>query len=121
MYKSSLGSVTAEVEALLAEKLSARGRNLEEKLKSAGRAVPKAVREQAIYLIEAESRYRNPKRAHQYDPQRVEEAHRICIDFLQKIDRSQIRARRSLTIFTTILVNLFLAAILFWVIAAYIV
>jgi len=112
MYKTSLRSVTAEIEELLSQKLSARGRDLKEKIKHAGRRLPKSVRLEAQYLIDAEARHRNPKRAGQYDPARVLSARKHCVDYLEKIDASQRRGNRRLAWFTGVLVNSFVIGIL---------
>ncbi|MFQ5438535.1 MAG: hypothetical protein ACE5DK_06880 [Paracoccaceae bacterium] len=112
MYKTSLGSVTAEIEALLVDKLSAKGLNLQQKIKSARRRLPRRIRKQADYLIEVEARYRNPKRAHQYDPERVLKARKQCVDHLEKIDRNARRRYGRISFLTTVLVNLFLMCIL---------
>ncbi|MBZ0129208.1 MAG: hypothetical protein K8F59_08845 [Rhodobacteraceae bacterium] len=112
MYNTSLKSVTAEIEDLLVEKFSARGRDLKAKLKSAGRRLPRRIRSEAEYLVEAEARCANPKRASQYDPARVVEAHRRCVAYLQKLDTRIARSRRRTSIMASILVNLLLLAML---------
>jgi len=113
MYKTSLGSVTKEIEDLLVEKFSAKGRNLNEKIRSVRRQIPRRIREHAAYLAEAESRWRNPKRAHQYDAKKVLEARKQCVRHLEKIDRAQIRARKRLAWFTGALINVFILLLLF--------
>lgn len=96
MYDRSLGSVTAEIEALLVERLSAKGRTLNDKIKSVSRSLPRGVRTQATYLAEAESRYQHPKFAGQYDTARVIDAYQRCVDYLEKIDlRERRRWQRS--------------------------
>lgn len=119
MYKTSLGSVTAEIEDLLVEKYSAKGRDLQQKIQSAGRRLPRHVRAEAAYLIEAEHRTANPKRAHQYDPERVTRAWKHCVAYLEKVDPAALRGVRRLGWFTSVLVNLFLLAVLFALVAAY--
>ena len=119
MYKTSLGSVTAEIEELLVEKMSAKGRNLNQKIKSAGRRLPKHIRNQANYLAEAEARCNNAKRAHQYDPVRVIEARKQCVEHLEKIDTNAVRSRRRSGWFTGVVVNLSLLIVLFVVVASY--
>ncbi len=113
MYKTSLGSVTAEVEELLVEKMAAKGRNLDQKIRHAGRRLPRRIRRQAAYLVEVEQRTKNPKLAHQYDPERVLQARDVCVKHLEKIDRKQHRGHRRLAWFTGLVVNLFLLAVLF--------
>jgi len=112
LYDTSLSSVIDEVETLMAERLSARGRDLEQKLKHAGRRLPRKIRVQAQYLVEAQKRYKNPKRAAQYDPARVLAAHKACVNHLSKLDTKAMRARGRLAWFTGLLVNLFLIALL---------
>ncbi len=121
MYKTSLRSVTAEIEELLAEKFSAKGRNLNQKIRHVGRKLPRNIRQQAAYLVEAEARYQNPKRAHQYDPERVLEARKQCVEYLEKVSRSARRSHRRLSWLTSLLVNLFLLAVFIAVAAYYLV
>ncbi|MFT6696717.1 MAG: hypothetical protein ACJAXU_002224 [Paracoccaceae bacterium] len=120
MYKTSLGSVTAEIEDLLVEKMAAKGRNLNQKLKSAGRRLPRKIRAQVAYLVEAEARCDNAKRAHQYDPIRVMEARKQCVSHLEKIDKNAARDRRRRGWFTGLVVNLFVLLILFIVVASFV-
>jgi hypothetical protein len=120
MYKTSLGSVTAEIERLLVEKFAAKGRDLNQKIKSIGRKLPRGIRDQASYLIEAEARYKNPKRAHQYDPERVLAARKQLVDYLEKIDRSSSRRYGRLAWGTGLAVNLFILILLFAIAVAYI-
>ena len=119
MYDNSLAALNSEVGTMLTERLGARGRTLEEKAASVGRNMPRAIKDHVAYLIEAEARTKNPKRAAQYDPVRVEDAHKRCVSVLSKIDRRAARSRMSLSIFTTILVNLFIAAALAAALYAY--
>ena len=105
MYETSLSSVTAEVEALLAEKLSAKGLNLSQKFKSVRRKLPKSVRAHARYLVEAETRYQNPKFAHQYDPKRLLTAHKHCVSYLENIDLRRQKSFRRTAIVAGSLVN----------------
>lgn len=91
MYDTSLRSVTAEIEALLEQKFGARGRNLNEKIHSAGRRLPRSIRRELAYLAQAEGRYDNPKRGGEYEADRVVKAYQHSVDYLEKID---VRARR---------------------------
>ncbi len=111
MYDTSLRSVTAEIESLLVQKLSVKGLDLNQKIKNAGRALPKSVRVHAQYLIEAEARYQNPKRAHQYDPHRVLEARKHCVSHLEKMDTRRLKSYRRTAVLVCIVVNLFVLAI----------
>jgi len=120
MYKTSLGSVTNEIEALLVDKLSAKGRDLKHKVRSVGRKLPRKIRVHIDYLIEVEARHRNPKRAHQYDKDRVLEARKQCVDHLEKIDRRANRTYRRWAVFTGIVVNITIIIGLFAVISHYI-
>jgi len=112
MYKTSLTSVTDEIEALLVAKFSARGRDLRTKMSHVGRQLPKHIRREMTYLIEAEDRCANPKRAHLYDPARVVGAHETCMKYLEKVDKTAIRSRMKTSVIATIAVNMLLLAIL---------
>lgn len=119
MYENSLASVIAEIEVLLAERMSARGRDLDHKLKHVGRRLPAKVRAQAAYLVQVQNRARNPKLAHQYDPAQVVKAHKICVEYLQKFDRRAYASYGRLSWFTGLLVNLSIIMVLFALAAYY--
>lgn len=106
MYKTSLTSVTDEIEALLVAKFSARGRDLSAKMHHVGRRLPKNIRREMQYLIDAETRCANPKHAHLYDPARVVSAHAACLGYLEKVDKSAIRSRMKTSMITSIAVNM---------------
>lgn len=118
MYKTSLGSITAEIEALLVEKYSAKGRDLKQKIDHVGRRLPRKIRQHLSYLVEVETRYRNPKRAHQYEPGRVLEARKQCVSYLEKVNRKMMRSYRNTSILASVAVNMLLLAVLFFA-AAY--
>lgn len=113
MYDRSLGSVTAEIEMLLEERLSAKGRTLHEKIKSVGRSLPRGVKSQATFLAEAESRYQHPKFAGQYDAARVIDAYQHCVDYLEKIDLKERRRFRRSAWLAGAVVNLTLVLVAF--------
>ena len=113
MDRISPGVATRQVEDLLVEKFSAKGRNLNEKLRSAGRRLPRRIKNHARYLAEVEARHQNPRHAHEYDARKVGEAWKQCVSHLEKIDRRSLASYRRLGWLTGTLVNMFLLALLF--------
>lgn len=113
MHDRTLSTVTAEVEMLLEERLAAKGRTLKDKIRSAGRRLPRAVRRHLTVLAEAQSRYANPKMAGAYDARAVTEAYQHSVDWLEKIDLDERRRWKRSAWLAGTLVNLVLVAILF--------
>ena len=75
-----------EVRAGLADKLRVRGRSLAVQVRKAGRRLPRAVRRDAVYLVQTVGLADNPKLARMIDMARAQAAHRNILQFLQTVD-----------------------------------
>lgn len=86
----------AENEALaelIREKLGVGGRGLAGRARRAGRLLPRRIRRQVDYLLEAETLAQNPKLARMVDDARARTAHAACAQFLDGIDPGERRAK----------------------------
>jgi hypothetical protein len=91
-----------EVSELLGQKLGVRGRTLEDRLRRAGRRLPKKIQREAKVLVDAAALEGHPKLARQVDPQKAENAKRACVTWLETIDPA---AKRRAAIWNFLAVN----------------
>ena len=76
---------------MIETKIGVKGRGLEEKLRRAGRRLPKRVRSDAMQLVEAERLMAHPKLAMKANTGGLDRAYRRCADWLNGVDRSEQR------------------------------
>lgn len=76
----------AQVAELMKERLGVRGKDLAAKLRHVGRRMPKRLKQDAAFLVESCGLAENPKLSRMIDHERVDRAHKSCMDFLQSID-----------------------------------
>jgi hypothetical protein len=116
MRQTDLMTICAEVSDLLEARLSARGRTLEDRVRSARRRLPREVRRAALFLAETEARCRNPRLAQQMDAEAVAAAHATCLRHLEPLGAAERRAARLYGWAAALSVNLLLlaAAVLAW-------
>ncbi|MGO4913869.1 hypothetical protein [Pseudogemmobacter sp. W21_MBD1_M6] len=79
------------ISALLRDKLGMRGKDLEARLRKAGRLVPRRVRSDALFLAQASKLAANPKLVKMIDPARANAAYDACVRHFEAID---VAARR---------------------------
>ena len=82
----TMHQMVEEVRAGLADKLRVRGRSLAVQVRKAGRRLPRAVRRDAVYLVQTVGLADNPKLARMIDMARAQAAHRNILQFLQTVD-----------------------------------
>jgi len=91
-----MGAVTTQqmadrVAALLEQKLRVRGPTLADRVRRAGRRLPRRVRLAAAVLVQAGEMAGNPRLMHQIDPAVVAEAYDICVRHLGGVDLADRR------------------------------
>lgn len=91
-----MGAVTTQqmadrVAALLEQKLRVRGPTLADRVRRAGRRLPRRVRLAAAVLVQAGEMAGNPRLMYQIDPAVVAEAYDICVRHLGGVDRADRR------------------------------
>ena len=101
-----------EVRAGLADKLRVRGRSLAVQVRKAGRRLPRAVRRDAVYLVQTVGLVDNPKLARMIDMARAQAAHRNILQFLQTVDVAAERRGIALQIIASIALAILVTGIL---------
>lgn len=81
-----LNQKIAEISALMQSQLRIRGKSLHVQMRRAGRLLPRGVRRDIGFLLEAAALGQNPKLARMINPEKVAQAHRNAVSFLQGVD-----------------------------------
>ncbi len=119
MSAITIQQMAERVADLMEERLNVRGKGLTEKLRKAGRLLPRKVRLAAEQLSDAAERSKNPKLLLQINEATVAEAYDVCSKHLGKIDAADRRLGMVLGM-TSSIVGLLLtvaaiaAGVLYW-------
>lgn len=109
MQRDILDRDISEIQTLLSERLSIRGRTLEKQVARAGRLLPKRIRTEARFLVQAQGLIQNPKLARMIDATRAGRAHGLVVEYLRGIDPNE--RRKDLFLRTAALWSLYLFVI----------
>ncbi|WP_375254524.1 hypothetical protein [Yoonia sp.] len=82
----TLDTIVADVREGLAARLRVRGKTLAVQMRKAGRRLPRHIRRDLTYLIEAQQLDAHPKRAAQVDMGRATKARRSVLAYLETVD-----------------------------------
>lgn len=88
MSAMTISQMAERVAVLMEERLGARGRGLDEKVRKAGRRLPRKVRDAAVALGDAALMAQNPKLLVRVDEGEVARNYDICVRHLTAIDRA---------------------------------
>ncbi len=99
-----------QISALLREKLGVRGRDLECRLRRAGRLLPRHVRRQADVIVQARAMQASPKLARLVDDAALARALRRCHEHLSAIDPWERRKTRIIAFLSVNAFNLLVTA-----------
>lgn len=119
MSAVTITQMADRVSTLVEQRLGVRGRSLEDKLRRAGRRLPKAVREAATYLADAAEMAKSPKLLVRVDEAEVARAYDICLRHLNKLNRGErqktalVGAAASVA-FALLVVTVMVIALLYW-------
>lgn len=102
----------AEIQALLEEKLHARGRTLAAQLRKVGRLLPRHVRRDATYLAQSVALTDNPKLARMVDAKKINRAHANVVAHLNTINVTERRVTAALNLIASIAFVLLVTAAL---------
>ncbi len=86
MNPTTVHQMTARISQLMAERLGAKGRTLDERLASRTRALPRRVRKAVALLAQAEAMAASPKLLKQSDMGAISAAYDIALRYLQPLD-----------------------------------
>ena len=108
-----------EIRSLLDTQLRVRGGTLDKQVRRAGRLLPRKIRAEAAYLVQANMLVQNPKLARMINPDRVQKAHDIVATYLLGIDPKDRLKGRLLNIagvlaFNLLLIGGLVVAVLVW-------
>lgn len=112
MWGDDITTGTAEIGALLGERLGARGDTLAQQLTRTGRALPRRLRSEARFLAQAETMAANPRLAPLVDPARFARAQAALRDHLLAINPREARITRLLGTLAVIAFDLLVVAVL---------
>lgn len=85
MGPEKITEMSAQISRLLAVRLGAKGADLEARVASRARALPRKVRKAARVLAEAERKAHIPKIARQLDTRAIEVAYATCRNYLEPL------------------------------------
>lgn len=108
MTPDALMTKLEEIDRLMAERLRLRGPTLADKLRKAGRLLPRKVSREAAYLAQAQHFVQTPKMARRIDETRVIAAHRIVAEYLRSVDPNERRKDMILGVFGIVAFNILL-------------
>ena len=109
----TLATRADELAELIEQQLGVRGRGLEEKLRKAGRLLPRWVQDEAKRLVQAQALAAHPKLAMQTDIPNLERGLRRCEKWLKSLDPSRKRKDRILGLVATNAANFLIVGGLF--------
>lgn len=118
MSAVTIQQMADRVAALMEERLGARGDGLTDKLRRAGRRLPRKVRAAADFLAEAAHMSQNPRMLLQVDHDKVAEAYDLCVRHLNRMPntrrRTMLAGMASSIAFSILVVLVLLGAVLYW-------
>ncbi|MCB2128955.1 MAG: hypothetical protein KDE03_07710 [Rhodobacteraceae bacterium] len=110
MSERTVEEMAEDVSALMARRLGMRNGRLDEKLRRAGRLLPRKVRREVAYLARAAELAQIPKLRAQLDYGRLNRAHAACIAHLKPLGGAERRKKIALDIATSAAVAVFVVA-----------
>jgi hypothetical protein len=102
-----------EVANLMKAKMAIGGTGLATKLRRGGRKLPRHVRREASYLIEAAALCQNPKFLARVDHTKVNRAHTACVKYLETVDPSSRRVDAFMSVLAGVALAVLIPAGLF--------
>lgn len=120
MHNKEMDAAKANVSSVLSGKFSAKGRTLEQQLKSVRRNLPKGAREEVEFLIDSEHKLRHPVLRSRVDPKRVDAISRSFDqrsgNFNKKREKSRARYSLASSLVLSMLASSFVFyAVLIWI------
>ena len=104
MSAVTIRQMAGRVEELLVERVGARGRDFDQKLRHAGRKLPRRVRKSAEALAQAAVMTENPRLHAQLDEGEIAQNYDICLRYLSPLARGE--RRRSGSVLSSIAFSL---------------
>ena len=119
MTPQDLTPLTADSRSLLETQMRIRGATLDAQIRRAGRLLPRKIRAEAAFLIQANQLVQNPKLARMINSDRAQSAHDAVAAYLRSIDpKDRLKGRLlnmlGMLAFNLLLVGGLVVAILVW-------
>ena len=119
MTPQDLAPQIDDIRSLLETQLRVKGATLDKQIHRAGRLLPRRIRAEAAFLVQANLLVQNPKLARMIDPGRVQRAHDAVATYLRGIDPKDRLKGRLLNIagivaFNFLLIGGLVVAYLVW-------
>ncbi len=108
-WERSPDALAAEVAELMRSRLHLRGGDLATLVRRGRSQLPRRLRADAEVLAAAEQAWHDPRRAHHWDPDRVERAHERLTAWLKGVDPAERAAAKRTAWLAGMVVNLALA------------
>ncbi len=120
MHNKEMDAAKANVSSVLSGKFSAKGRTLEQQLKSVRRNLPKGAREEVEFLIDSEHKLKHPVLRSRVDPKRVDAISKSFDqrsgNFNKKREKSRARYSLASSLVLSMLASSFVFyAVLIWI------
>ena len=97
-----------EIRGLMEQRLRIRGRSLESQMRRAGRLLPRHIRREVRFLVQAAPMAGNPRLARMIDQDHAMKAYRQVVAYLMTIDPKQAARTRLLNLAGVVAFNLLL-------------
>lgn len=119
MTPQDLAPQIDDIRSLLETQLRVRGATLDKQIHRAGRMLPRKIRAEAAFLVQANMLVQNPKLARMISADRTQKAHDVVATYLRGIDPKDRRKGRILNIagllaFNMLLIGGLVVAYLVW-------
>lgn len=119
MTPQDLAPQIDDIRSLLDTQLRVRGDTLDKQIYRAGRMLPRKIRAEAAFLVQANQLAQNPKLARMINPGRVAQAHQAISTYLRSVDPKERARTRALNYagfvaFNMLLLVAVIIAVLVW-------
>lgn len=114
MSNDVIETAKAEIDAMVSEKFNAKRGTLAQKLRRAGRRLPKGVAKDVAYLEETQKRIAHPRRRGQVDRKRIDgmmNAHRKAFD---RVDLARDKSRERINWLGVLVMNLMMFGVVYF-------
>ncbi len=113
MSNKVIESAKAEIDALVSEKFKTKKGTLAQKLRRAGRRLPRGVAQDVAYLEEAEKRIAHPRRRGQVDRKRVDGIVQNNRKAFDRVDVARDKSRERINWLGVLVINLMMFGVVY--------
>lgn len=114
MSNKAIESAKAEIDAMVSDKFNAKKGSLTQKLRRAGRRLPRGVAEDVAYLEETQKRIAHPRRRGQVDRKRVNSIVQNQRKAFDRVDVARDKARERINWLGVLVINLMMFGVVYY-------